>query len=317
MDTLSRRELVRLAATGLASLAVPAPFAYSAAKVNSTVNGVKLGLITGSLGPVPAGKDAIDWVIAQCLDLRAAHVELVGGLLEPRLVGGAVGNQMPATITPEYEQSRAALRQWRISTPLALFAGVRRRFDQAGLDLMSYVMTVSDDFTDPELDAVFKQMRALGVKLFTTNQTRVHMGERMVPFARRYLISPAFHTHAASDNPDEVASVASLDRLLAMSPHFMVNLDIGHFTAGNNDAVAYIREHHDRITHLHIKDRQRNNGPNVVWGTGDTPIRECLQLLRDRKYPIACLIERENRDATGTPLEETRKCLEYMRQALA
>ena len=72
-----------------------------------------------------------------------------------------------------------------------------------------------------------------------------------------------------------------------------VNLDLGHFTAGNNDAVAFLRTHHDRVTHLHVKDRRRNGGPNVALGTGDTPIRECLQLIRDNKWDIVCALERE------------------------
>src|SRR5207248_3240121 len=163
---------------------------------------------------------------------------------------------------------------------------------------------------------VFKQMQALKVNVFCTNQTRVSMGPRLVPYAEKYKISPAFHTHAASEDPNEVASPASLEKLLGMSRQFKVNLDIGHFTAGNNDAVAYIREHHDRITHIHVKDRKRNNGPNVEWGAGDTPIKECLTLIRDNHYPIYCIVEREFK-GTGTALEETRKCLDYMKQALA
>ena len=42
-------------------------------------------------------------------------------------------------------------------------------------------------------------------------------------------------------------------------------------------------KHHDRITHLHIKDRKRNKGPNVQLGTGDTPIKECAALIRDEQ----------------------------------
>ena len=61
----------------------------------------------------------------------------------------------------------------------------------------------------------------------------------------------------------------------------MVNLDIGLYTAGNNDAVAFLKKHHDRISHLHIKDRKRNHGPNVQLGEGDTPIKQSLALIRD------------------------------------
>jgi sugar phosphate isomerase/epimerase len=128
---------------------------------------------------------------------------------------------------------------------------------------------------------------------------------------------PAFHTHDKYEDPNEVASAESLEKLLKMSPMFRINLDIGHYTAGNQDAVKFIAEHHDRITHLHIKDRKRNHGPNVAWGTGDTPIGECLRLLRDKKYPIYAIVEREYRTPNdGTPVEETRKCLKFMTDAL-
>jgi sugar phosphate isomerase/epimerase len=52
-----------------------------------------------------------------------------------------------------------------------------------------------------------------------------------------------------------------------MSKYFKINLDIGHFTAANFDAVAYLTEHHADITNLHIKDRKKNQGDNTPWGT--------------------------------------------------
>jgi len=162
---------------------------------------------------------------------------------------------------------------------------------------------------------MFRQMQALNIKLFQTNQTRVPMGPRLVPFAEKYKIFPSFHTHAEVDDPNEIATPESLAKLLALSKDFRVCLDIGHFTAGNNDAVAYLRDHRDRITHIHVKDRKKNQGPNVEWGTGDTPIRGCLTLIRDAHYPIPCIMEREFK-GTQTALEETRKDLEYMRRIL-
>jgi sugar phosphate isomerase/epimerase len=94
-----------------------------------------------------------------------------------------------------------------------------------------------------------------------------------------------------------------------------VNLDIGHFWAGNNDPVGYIRNHHEKIYSLHIKDRKRNQGPNAPFGEGDTPIREVLQLLRDRQYQIPANIEYEYKGEDT--VAEVKKCFEYMKQALA
>jgi sugar phosphate isomerase/epimerase len=311
----SRRDFGKLAVGGLAIASLPQ---LGAAKVDSTVRGVKLGLITGSLNPLPetpAGKDVIDTVIEGCLGVGAANIELVN-FLEPRLVGAVGFGHPPTPMTPEYKKSRAAVRAWRLNTPISRFQEIRKKFDNAGLNLFSYVMTFDLDFTDEEIDAVFKQMRALKVTCFCTNQSRMDVAPRLIPYAEKYKIKPAWHPHAMVNDPNEVATPESLEKLLAMSKWFAVNLDIGHFTAGNNDAVDFLKKHHARITHLHIKDRKRNNGPNVALGTGDTPIKECLTLLRDNQWPIYAIIEREYRDAPGTPVEQTKAQMEYLKQIL-
>jgi len=309
----SRREFGKRALAGLSLAALPLT-PSRAAKVDSTVKGVKLGLITGSLNPLPAGEDPIDAVIEGCRGVGTANIELVN-LLEPRLVGTVSFGHPPSPMTPEYAKSRETVRGWRLTTPPDRFREIRKKFDAAGLNLFSYVMTFDLDFTDEEIDAVFKQMQALKVICFCTNQSRVDVAPRIVPFAEKYKIKAAWHPHDQVDEPNEVATPESLEKLLAMSDYFAVNLDIGHFTAGNNDAVAFLKKHHDRITHIHIKDRKRDHGPNVALGTGDTPIKECLTLIRDNKYPIYCIIEREFR-GPGTPIEETRAQLDYLKQIL-
>ena len=82
------------------------------------------------------------------------------------------------------------------------------------------------------------------------------------------------------------------------------------------EPVEFIQKHHDRITNLHIKDRKRNDGPNVPFGQGDTPITAVLQLLKREHYPIPAFIEYEYQ-GTGTVTEEVGKCLAYARDALA
>lgn len=311
----SRREFGKWALGGTALAALPG---LEAARLDSTVRGVKLGLITGSLNPLPdtpAGKDIIDTVIEGCLAVGAANIELVN-LLEPRLQGAVSFGHPPNPMTPEYEKSRAAVREWRLKTPISRFQEIRKKFDNAGLNLFSYVMTFDLDFTDEEIDAVFKQMQALKVGVFCTNQSRVDVAPRLVPFAEKYKIRPAWHPHAMVNDSNEVATPESMEKLLAISKQFMINLDIGHFTAGNNDAADFLKQHHDRITHIHVKDRKRNGGPNVALGTGDTPIKQCLTLIRDNKWPIYAIIEREYRDAPGNAVEQTKAQMDYLKQLL-
>ena len=311
----SRRQIGRWALGGMALAALPR---LDAAKVDSTLRGVKLGLITGSLNPLPetpTGKDIIDTVIEACLGAGAANIELVN-MLEPRLQGAVNFGHPPNPMSPEYEKTRAAVREWRLKTPVSRFQEIRKKFDNAGLNLFSYVMTFDLDFTDEEIDAVFRQMQALKVGCFCTNQSRLNVAPRLVPFAEKYRIRPAWHPHAMVNDPNEVATPESMEKLLAISKQFAINLDIGHFTAGNNDAADFLKKHHDRITHIHVKDRKRNGGANVALGTGDTPIKECLTLIRDNKWPIYGIIEREYRDAPGNAVEQTKSQMEYLKQIL-
>ena len=314
--TCSRRQFTQFALSAMTLPLARRLRAQSAPQDSATVRGVKIGAITGVYGPfnASAGQDVIDVVIARSLEGAIGHVELVNSLLEPRVTGGGIGGQAPATTTAEYQQTREALRQWRLSTPLDQFRQIRRKFDAAGLDLYSFVMTVGDDFTDPEIDAVFKQMQALGVDKFCTNQTRVGMGPRMAPFAEKYKIKPAFHTHALVNDPNEIASPASLDKVLGMSTLFMVNLDIGHFARGGNDPFAYLKAHHDRITHLHIRDQKKDGSPANV-GDGDLQVADILKTIRDNRWPIACVLE-QGRTGFDSTVMATKANLDYMRRAL-
>jgi sugar phosphate isomerase/epimerase len=72
------------------------------------------------------------------------------------------------------------------------------------------------------------------------------------------------------------------------------NVDIGHFVAGNNTSpLPFIEQYHERVTHIHVKDRKMHDGPNVPFGQGDTPIKEILQAIRDKEWRIPAIIEFE------------------------
>ncbi|HEX4231361.1 MAG TPA: TIM barrel protein [Bryobacteraceae bacterium] len=300
---LSRRQFGRMTLAG-----IPLSLAFS--KINSTVDGVRLGACTYSFRSFPRtpGQDNVDAVIQALTECDAGITELFSPNVEPAPAGGF---RMRG---PEAQKAREDLRQWRLSTPIDHFRAIHKKFSNAGIDIYAYTMNYRTDFTDPEIDATFMQAKGLGAHTIASSTT-LEMAQRLAPFADKHKMLLALHGHSNTKDPNEFSSPETFKKGLAMSPYFRVNLDIGHFWAGGFDPVTFIEENHQHITHLHIKDRKKGNGPNMPLGEGDTPIKAVLVLLRDKHYPIPAFIEYEYK-GTGTPVEEVKKCMAYMKQCV-
>jgi sugar phosphate isomerase/epimerase len=229
--------------------------------------------------------------------------------IEPAQPGG---RGRPAA---DVQQAREALRKWRIETPLDRFRDIRKKFSAAGISIYAYNYSPNASFTDDEIERGFEMAKALGAEILTSSTT-IDVAKRIAPFAEKHKMVVAMHGHSDVSRPGEFASPESFAAAMKMSKQFKINLDIGHFTAANFDAVQYLREHHADITNLHLKDRKRNQGDNVPWGTGDTPIRDVLQLLKKERWPIRAYIEYEHK-GTSTPVEEVQACVAFVKQALA
>ncbi len=303
---ITRRDFGRLA---LASLAIGRELA--AAGPDPRIAGVRVGVQTYSFRelPRPPGSDAVDAIVKAMNDCGLVECELWAPQIEPQQPSGR-GRPPEETV-----KARDDLRRWRMNTPLEHFRDVRKKFNAAGLSVYAYNYSPNSSFTDGEIDRGFDIARALGAEIITSSTT-VEVARRIVPFAERHKMIVAMHGHSDTSKPGEFASPESLREAMLLSRYFKVNLDIGHFTAANFDAMQYLREHHDSITNLHLKDRKSHQGDNVPWGTGDTPIREVLQLLKRERWPIRAYIEYEHRGA-GTPVEEVKKCYAFVREALA
>ena len=299
---LTRREFGALT---LAGLALPA-----LARAQ-TVGGVRLGVQTYSFRELPRapGSDLVDPIIAAMKACGLTECELWAPQIEPASPFGR-GQ------TPEHaRQTREALRRWRIETPIDHFRAIRKKFESAGMTVYAFNYSPNNGFTDEEIDRGFEIAKALGSEIITASAT-LEAARRIAPFAARHRMVVAMHNHSNTSDPNEFATPESFTTATTISSAFKVNLDIGHFTAANYDAVAYLREHHANVTNLHIKDRKTNQGDNTPWGTGDTPIREVLQLLKRERWPIRAYIEYEHRGEAGA-IEEVRKCSAFARSALA
>jgi sugar phosphate isomerase/epimerase len=300
---LTRREFGALA---LATVALPSVLRAQ------TVSGVRLGVQTYSFRDLmrPAGGDMVDPIIAAMKECSLTECELWAPQIEPP---STFGRGRP---TPEQaQQTRDAVKAWRLETPLDHFRAIRKKFESAGMTIYAFNYSPNGSFTDAEIDRGFEMAKALGAEIITASAT-LEAARRMVPFAAKHKMPVAMHNHSMVDDPNEFATTASLTTALKLSPHFRLNLDIGHFTAANYDAVAYIREHHASITNLHLKDRKKDQGPNTAWGTGDTPIRQVLQLLKQERWPIRAYIEYEHNGEAG-PVDEVKKCFAFAKSALA
>jgi len=297
MSVYTRRDFGKIAVAGL-------PLGAALAKINSTVSGVQLGAQSYSFRdrPLDAAIQAmVEDGIGEC-EMYSPHIEL-GGLPRPQGSGGRGA------------ANREELRKWRLTVPMDEIKAVRKKFDDAGIWLFAFNYSFRDDFTDPEIERGFQMAQALGVKVITASST-VSVMPRVAPFAEKYKIMVGVHGHNNVKDPNEFATPESFAKAMALSKMIGVNLDIGHFTAANFDAVSYIQEHHDRITNLHLKDRKKNDGPNVPFGEGETPIKQVLLLLKQKKYNIPANIEYEYKGKDDAAVE-VKKCLDYCKQALA
>jgi sugar phosphate isomerase/epimerase len=155
--------------------------------------------------------------------------------------------------------------------------------------------------------------KAMGVKVLTASST-VSAAKKVAPFADKHKIQVAMHGHDNLTDPEQFAKPESFAAALEMSKYFMINLDIGHFVSAGYDPVEYLKEHHERIVDLHIKDRTKAHG-NLPFGQGETPIKQVLLLLQTSKWKIPANIEYEYKGADA--VEEVKKCYQFMKEALA
>ncbi|HEU4389818.1 MAG TPA: sugar phosphate isomerase/epimerase [Blastocatellia bacterium] len=312
----SRREFA-----GMAVASLPAARALLGAldSINSRFKGVQIGAITYSLRSLPAN-DIIPAMVKIGIgevELMSNHCEALAGAPEVTPPGPGGRAQMTPEQQERMKQQQEALRKWRMSTSHETFKAVKKKFNDAGIDVRVLCFNQRVTAPDDEIEYAFQMAKALGVKAISSSST-VSFAKRVAPFADKHKIMWGGHGHSNITDPEEFATPQSFSTIMSFSKYIGVNLDIGHFTAANFDAVAYVRENHARITNLHLKDRKKNQGPNVPWGQGETPIKEVLQLMAREKYSFPANIEFEYRVPEGSDLlAEMGKCLKYCRDALA
>jgi hypothetical protein len=293
------------------------------------VNGVRIGLQSASFTYSGMG---IDGIIKTMQDLGLIEIDVMSEHVENYL-GGPV--QLPGTGRPGPwtrrdappagrgpagargaapgggfgrggdPVAREALRKWRLDVDLDRFRGVAKKFDDAGLKFFSYNLSFNDSFTDEEIDKGMLMTKALGTRIITAS-SQPSIFPRLAPFLEKHDLIIGIHNHTLG--PEDFA------KAMAASKNVWVNLDVGHFFASGYDPLAYLRQNHARITNIHIKDRKKDNGAEMPFGEGDTPLKAVLELVKREKYDFPVCIEYVGPDG---PAVELKRCLDYCKAALA
>ena len=238
--------------------------------------------------------------------------------------GEQTPEQLAAAETARVAQQEAAakLKAWRTSTSMDAFKKLRKLYNDAGVKIYAYKsdgMQKNLQTSDEEFEYLFNVANALGATHTTMELPAGPDAEallkRMAQFAEKHKLPVAYHTHAQG-------SMTAFDQAFASSKWNLSNVDFGHWVAAGNQGgtpMQFLEKHHARIASFHVKDRTTpaNCSLNLPFGTGETPIKEILQLVKKNKWKMPASIELEYSIPEGSDaVKETAKSLEYCRAAL-
>ena len=336
----TRRDFGRLALTALPAARL---LVTPQAKPNSKFGGVQIGVIApySFRGLPSSAEDLLKYIVQlglNSVELQSEPVEAYAGA--PATGRGGPGGPRPGgpggpppgagappgagrpPMTPEQQAAQRAraeeLRKWRISASMDKYKELRQKYNDAGVTIHIVKFNLNANMPDEEIDYCFNAAKALGCKAVTC-EPPLSQTKRLGQFAEKHQIMLGYHGHSNMTSEEAFAKPSSWETAMAHSKWNGANIDVGHFTAGNNvSPEAFIKRHHASITNLHLKDRKMNQGPNMPWGQGDTAISEILQLMKKEKYSFPACIELEYPVPEGSSaLAELAKCVQYCKDALA
>jgi len=292
----------------------------AARKPNSNFNGVQIGAITYSFRSMPSTAEDILRNVVQCglssIELMGEPAEQFAGVPagggRPRGRGGR--GQMTDEQRKAQQQGQQEQLNWRLSVSMDKYRALRKMYNDAGVNIhiVKFGNIGNANMTDGEIDYYFNVAKALGANGITRELSE-DAARRLGPIADKHKIMIGFHNHTQMTPTTYDGPILSYGKYLGL------NFDIGHYVAGTSESpIPIIRKFHDRILSLHIKDRKVNNGPNMPFGFGDTPVALILQLMKREKWTFPADIELEYKVPEGSDaVAETTKCVQFCRESLA
>lgn len=342
LDNYSRRKFIATTSAiaagtvlGAGHLSAAPAIIKSFNKPNSKINGVQIGVITYSFRSMPDQSAAA--TLQYILDSGINAIELMGGPAESfagmpessisrRSIWGLMRKQRDGSITDNEKKELAEMQEamgahqkevakWRASVSMDKFKQFRKMYKEAGVSIYGFKpSTFGKNNTDAEINYGFRAAKALGASHVTLEHPSDDAHTlKLGMMAKKHKVKVAYHGH-------EQQTPTFWDTALTQSKYNALNIDIGHYIAAGYDPLPILKKQHKNISSMHTKDRTTpdNGKKNLLWGTGDTPISEVLQLMSKGKYKFPATVELEYQIPEGSDaIKEVQKCLEFCRKALS
>ena len=326
----SRREFGKLALASIPGAALVEKALLGQAKPNSLINGVQVGTITYSYRSMSdtTAQGLLKYILANgigAVELMGEPAEQFAGAPARGGRGGGGGRGRGQQLTTEQQaaqqvaqrESRESLRKWRLGVSMDKYKELRKLYNDAGVKIYGLKISPGADMTDDEMDYVFNAGEAVGATHVTLElSTDVAFLKRVGSFAEKHKVYAAYHSHTQG-------GMAAFDQAFAASKANMSNVDFGHYVAAGNvggTTLEFLQKFHDRIASFHLKDRTtpEHGAQNLPWGTGDTPIKQILQMVKKNKWTMPASIELEYQvPADSDAVKEVARCFQYCKDALA
>jgi sugar phosphate isomerase/epimerase len=326
---LSRREFIAKSALTLGGLSLITPSIIGApailknlGKPDSKFGGVQIGAISYSFRSLPCNAEQL---LKYYVDCNISAIELMGNTAEefagaphtstePRNTGGGPRQQPTPEQQADQEKKSKEIAAWRASVSMDKFKQLRKMYNDAGVSIYAWKPgALGEKNSDAEIDYALRAAKELGASHVTVElPSNAAQSKRLGVLADKHKIGIGYHGHLQQ-------TFNAWDEALSQAKYNGLNCDIGHYVAAGYDPIPLLESKHERIFSMHTKDRKSkaNGGDNVVWGEGDTPIVQVLQLMKKNKYKFPATIELEYPIPVGSDaIKEVAKCVEYCRKAL-
>jgi sugar phosphate isomerase/epimerase len=208
---------------------------------------------------------------------------------------------------------------WRATVSMDKFMEVRKKFDAAGIKIYAFKPNAfGPNNTDEEVSYGMRVAKVLGAKSVTLELPNDPMqSKRLGELGEKHKMLVGYHNHTQ-------ATDVLWDVALSQSPNNSINFDAGHYlAAGGKNTIpallAFIEKNHKRISSMHLKDRTtpEHGAGNLPWGTGDTPMKEIFQLMKDKKMKFPVSVELEYAIPEGSDaIKEVVKCVSHAKKMI-